>query len=511
MSERMKEVVLGIDLGTTLSEAAIYEADGKVKVLPNADGELLTPSVVNLGDEDHPVVGTAAVHQMAFAPEHTVRLVKRSMGKFDAQGNPVTVFIHPDSGKTYVPEQISSMILRYLVESVEAGLGVKVVGVVITVPAYFADSARMATKRAGELAGLYVLSVINEPTAAALAFGMDGDEAGVFAVYDLGGGTFDISILEICGKDFTVLATDGDRDLGGSDVDNLILDRALEAFKAQYGIEITPESDLPAHLEISGKCEAAKKALSRTDTASFLMSAQGQRLVFELNRTDFNTLISPLVEKTRVITERALAAAHLKPADIKDVILVGGSSRIPLVRDMLTSLFGKAPRTDTAPDEAVALGAAIYAARLGVDKGLGPVDGNGNKVLGPILHMAEVTAHGVGCVALVGNVPLNCVIIPPNTPLPATKEDTFSLLVDNQKDVLIEIAQGPDHTPPSECAMHGTLEFNDLPPGTRENRIRIQYSLTAEGTLDICAVDTISGKRVTDVKHGLNGQIKKGS
>ena len=425
--------------------------------------DLLTPSVVNLRDEQQPVVGRAAVNQYAFAPEYTTSLFKRTMGKSDAQGQPIPAFAHPDSGKAYSPEELSGLVIGHLVKSVEASLGVKVIGVVISVPAYFENAARVATRRAGELAGVNVLQIINEPTAAGLAFGLDGAEPGTYAVYDLGGGTFDITILQIESGDFRVLATDGDRDLGGSDIDNLIVAKAVEAFKNEHGFEITPDVDLPAWREIIDKSENAKKTLSQSETASFVISAQGKQLILDLKRPDFDTMIAPNIDKTKAITQRALEAARLGVNDIKDVILVGGSTRIPAVRDMLTNLFGKPPRTDTNPDEAVALGAAAFAARIGNDNGLAVVDTQGKKVLPPPVNITDVTSHNLGCLALVDGVERNCVIIPVNTKLPAEQEDIFALIHENQTAAEIIITSGPDRADRADCTIHGKLSLTGIP------------------------------------------------
>ena len=436
-----KGVVIGIDLGTTYSVAAIYESDGTCKVIQNKDGDLITPSVVNLRDETKPYVGRAAVNQYGFVPEYTASLFKRSMGKLDTQGQPIPAFVHPDSGKAYPPEELSSLVIRYLVESVEAAVGVKVKGVVISVPAYFDESAREATRRAGKLAGVNVLRIINEPTAGGLAFGLDRDEAGTFSVFDLGGGTFDITILEIKDGNFSVLTTDGDRDLGGADIDNLILAKAVAAFQAEYSVEISPDSDLILWRELLSKSEEAKKTLSQAESASFMISAQGNRLIFDLMRSDFNTLIAPIIDKTKVITERAFEAATLEPKAIDGALLVGGSTRIPAVCDMLTALFGKKPRTDINPDEAVARGAAIFAARMAHDQQIAVVDTEGQKVLPPPVSVTDVTSHPLGCIALVDGVLRNCVIIPANTKLPAEREDTFALVHEHQTEANVILSR----------------------------------------------------------------------
>jgi molecular chaperone DnaK len=498
---------IGIDLGTTNSVVAVFEADGKPKVIPNADGDLLAPSVVTLRDEQHPVVGRAAVNQAAFAPEYTASLFKRTMGRVDAEGRPIPAFLHADSGKPYTPEELSSFVIRYLASGIAAATGTPVNGACISVPAYFESEARAATKRAGELAGVKVLQIVNEPTAAGLAFGLDGAIDGIYVVYDLGGGTFDITILEIQGGTFRVLATDGDRNLGGSDIDNLLVSRAVEAFRAQYGFEITPESDLPAFRELLDKAESAKKTLSQSDSASFVISAQGQRLQVDLTRRDFNELIAPIIDQTREIARRALEAAKVNVDQITDVLLVGGSTRIPAVREMLTSVFGKAPRTDAKPDEAVALGAAIYAAQTAGDAGLAVVDTQGQKVLPPNVTVKDVTSHSLGCLALRNGVMRNCVIIPANTPLPAEMKDRFALLDDNQTAAEVVITSGPDNADPADCIIYGRLTLSGLPPRPAgQNSIEVKYGYTVEGVLTVTITDLISGKTSSEVRRLTLGE-----
>ena len=424
------------------------------------------------------------------------------MGKVDANGQPIPAFVHPDSGRAYSPEQLSSIVIRYLVDSVAAAQGVEVGGVVISVPAYFESDARAATKRAGELAGVNVLQIVNEPTAAGLAFGLDRAESGIYVVYDLGGGTFDITIIEIEGNNFDVRATDGDRDLGGSDIDNLIVAMTVEAFKAEHGFEITPEADLPAYRELLDKTEIAKKTLSQAEMASFVISAQGQRLVIDLSRSDFNKMIAPLVDKTKAITQRALEAAKVDVDGIRDVILVGGSTRIPAVRDMLTEVFGKAPRTDGKPDEAVALGAAIHAAQIAGDTNLAVVDTQGRKVLPPQTKVTDVTSHTLGCLALRNGVMRNCVIIPANTQLPAEMKDTFSVVDEDQTGVEITITTGPDNADESDCKKYGTLGLEGLPPRpTDVDSIEVKYGYTVEGVLTMTITDLISGKSASEIRR----------
>jgi len=384
----------------------------------------------------------------------------------------------------------------------------RVSGACISVPAYFDTVAREATKRAGDLAGVKVLQIVNEPTAGGLAFGLDGAAPGVYAVYDLGGGTFDITVVEIQGGDFRVLATDGDRDLGGSDIDNLLLTCAVEAFRAQYGFEITAESDLVAYREILDKVEAAKKTLSQSETASFVISAQGQRLQMDLTRRQFNGLVALIVDRTREITCRALEAAKKNADDIKDVLLVGGSTRIPAVREMLASMFGKAPRTDAKPDEAVALGAAIFAAKTAGDAGLAVVDTQGQKVLPPSVTVKDVTSHSLGCLALRNGIRRNCVIIPANTPLPAELKDTFALVDDSQTGAEVIITTGPDNVDEKDCTKYGSLHLTGLPPRPAgQVSIEVKYGYTVEGMLTVTITDLISGKTSSEVRRlNLNEQ-----
>lgn len=503
-------VIAGIDLGTTFSLISIMLADGSMVIINNLDGDLLTPSVVSVKDEANPVVGRAAVHQMAFEPKTTAALFKRSMGVLDGHGNHYPLITHPLTGKVYTALELSSFVIGYKVKSLEAATGKKVGGVVITVPAYFESDAREATRRAGEMAGVKVLDIVNEPTAAALAFGMDKAEDGIYAVYDFGGGTFDVTIMRIQGNNFEVLATDGDRNLGGADINNLIAAKVAEAFKAEHRIEISPMADLVIWHELLEKVETAKKTLSQSETASFLISVDGKRLVFELTRNEFNELIAPLIDKTKLITLRGLAAAKLEPTEIKDVILAGGSSRIPAARQMLENLFGKPARTDINPDEAVARGAAIYAAKMGGEAGIAMVDSKGNKVLPPPIEVKDVTSHSLGCLAQRDGVLRNSVIIPANTSLPAEGADTFALVDANQTVAEVVITSGADGAEPADCKIYGSMLLRGLPPRLpKEVSIEVKYAFNTDGTLHVTVTDKISGKSTSEIKRGFDDAIGK--
>lgn len=501
-------VIAGIDLGTTFTLISMLQADGSVVIINNLDGDLLTPSVVNIDNEGNPVVGRAAVNQMAFSPQTTAALFKRSMGILDEHGNHLPLVTHPITGKAYTAVELSGFVIGYKVKSVEAATGKKVGGVVITVPAYFDSDAREATRRAGEMGGVRVLAIINEPTAAALAFGLDKAEDGIYAFYDFGGGTFDISIMRIQGGHFEVMATDGDRNLGGSDINNLLAAKVAEAFKTEHGIEISPMADLIVWHELLDKVEAAKKTLSQSEMASFLIAVDGKRLVFDLTRNEFNQLIAPLIDKTEAITQRALIAAKLEPNGVKNVILVGGSSRIPASRQMLEKMCGKPPRTDINPDEAVARGAAIFAAKMGGEAGIAMVDTQGNKVLPPPIQVKDVTSHPLGCLAQRDGVQKNSVIIPANTSLPAEKEDVFSLVDANQTVAEVVITSGQDGADPADCRIYGNITLRDLPPRSPHiDSIRVKYAFNTDGTLHVTVTDKISGTSASEIKRGFDDVI----
>ncbi len=499
--------VLGLDLGTDYSVIAELKAGGEPRTLVNAEGSEFTDSVANCKDETSILIGSIAVNKARFEPEYTARRFKRQMGKVDSQGNPIPVLIHPDTGNAQTSVTLSSCVVRKLVQDAEDLTGKEVSGVVITVPAYFEEAARLATKRAGELAGVNVLQIADEPTAAAVAFGLDKGEDGTFVIYDIGGGTCDVSIVGIEGDSITVIATDGDRDLGGGDIDDLILAKVTEQFQVETGITISPEKDLVTWYDVRERCERAKKDLSSAETASIMVAAEGKRLVIDLTREDFDVLIAPIVGKTKAIVERAMSAAKLKWSQINDVILVGGSTRIPAIRKMLKDLSGKEPRIDIVPDHAVALGAAAIAAKVASDGGMQIVDANGQKVLPPPLEVTGVNAHSLGVLAVnsrTGHL-RNVVLIEKNTPLPAEKEDTFQLEHENQSQAQITVVQGEHEADPEDCMMLGEMVIRDLPPGPVDaGRIQIKYTLSTEAILGVSATDTISGQRVeATIKRAL--------
>ncbi|WP_313637958.1 molecular chaperone DnaK [Paenibacillus sp.] len=463
--------VIGIDLGTTNSCVAVMEG-GEAVVIPNPEGARTTPSVVGFKKDGERIVGETAKRQAITNPDRTISSVKRHMGTN-----------HKESidGKDYSPQEISAMILQKLKSDAEAYLGQTVTQAVITVPAYFNDSQRQATKDAGKIAGLEVLRIVNEPTAAALAYGLEKSEDQTILVYDLGGGTFDVSILELGDGFFEVKATSGDNKLGGDDFDQVVMDHLVSEFKKEQGIDLS--KDKSAVQRLKDAAEKAKKELSGVLTTTislpFITVVDGvpQHLEINLTRAKFDELTAGLVERTLGPTRQALSDAGMTPADLTRIVLVGGSTRIPAVQDAIKKLTGKDPHKGVNPDEVVALGAAVQA---------GVLTGDVKDVV-----LLDVTPLSLG-IETAGGVFTK--MIERNTTIPTSKSQVFSTFADNQPSVEIHVLQGERQMANGNKTL-GRFMLNEIPPAPRGvPQIEVSFDIDANGIVNVSATDKGTNK-----------------
>ena len=503
--------IIGIDLGTTNSCVAVLE-NGVAKVIENSEGARTTPSIIAFSSDDEVLVGQSAKRQAVTNPKNTLFAIKRLIGRkfkeeavqkdikmvpysiVEAENGDAWVDVH---GKKMASPEISARILMKMKKDAEAYLGEEVTQAVITVPAYFNDSQRQATKDAGRIAGLEVLRIINEPTAAALAFGMDKPKGDTkIAVYDLGGGTFDVSIIEIAEIDgehqFEVLATNGDTFLGGEDFDSRVIEYLAEEFKKDTGVDV--HNDPLALQRLKEAAEKAKIELSssqQTDVNLPYITADAsgpKHLNVKLTRAKLESLVEELILKTKAPCEMALKDAKVSASDIQHVILVGGQTRMPKVQEMVTSIFGQEPRKDVNPDEAVALGAAIQA---------GVLAGDVKDVL-----LLDVIPLSLGIETMGG---ILTKLIEKNTTIPTKAQQVFSTADDNQTAVTIHVLQGEREKANANKSL-GRFDLSDIPPASRGvPQIEVSFDIDANGILNVSAKDKATGKKQSIVIKASSG------
>ncbi len=501
----IQEKIIGIDLGTTNSVVSIMEG-GEVKVIANQDGNRLTPSVVAFTDKGDRLVGDPAKRQAVTNPKNTIYSIKRFMGRrhseveseekivpYKVVGGPseyVKVEVH---GKSYTPPEISAMVLRKLKEAAEAYLGHTVTRAVVTVPAYFNDAQRQATKDAGDIAGLKVERIINEPTAAALAYGLQTKKNEKIAVFDLGGGTFDISVLEVEDDVIEVLSTNGDTHLGGDDFDNRLVQFVSDKFQQENGIDL--RKDAMALQRLREAAEKAKKELSTQQSTDINLpfitadSSGAKHLQLTISRAEFERLIDDLVERCRNPVESALRDAKLKPEQIDEVVLVGGSTRVPKVQEFVKKLFkGKEPHRGVNPDEVVSIGAAIQ----------------GAIITGDVKDMVlfDVTPLSLGIETEGG---ILTVLVERNTTIPVTKKETFSTAADGQTAVTVSVYQG-ERPMARDNRLLSQFNLDGIPPAPRGvPKVEVSFDIDVNGILSVKAKDTGSGKEQTVKVENASG------
>jgi molecular chaperone DnaK len=496
-----EETIVGIDLGTTFSAIAYINQHGKPEVIPNREGDRTTPSVIYFEEGGNPIVGREARNQAIVEPRRTVRFVKREMGNPSYRFNV--------DGKDYFPEDLSAMVLKKVKNDAEAFLAKEISKAVISVPAYFKDAQREATRQAGKIAGLDVIRIVNEPTAAALAYGLEKAGDQTLLVYDFGGGTFDVTVMQIKGKEFTIVATDGDSGLGGKDVDGRLVEYLAEQFQREHGVDLRTEPH--THQDLWDKAENAKKDMSFRNNFAVVLSTGEKMVRVDLDRDIFSELIKDLIAQTEECMQRVIKAAKMDWSQIDTILLAGGSSRIPAVREMIKRVSGKDAAKDMNPDECVALGAAIQSVVTTVETDghpEAPVLEGGSDI---VVH--DVASHSLGVKALSSDRKkhVNSVIIPRFTPIPCERRRTYATNEDNQSRVEIEVLQGEADDPLSpDVQLIGKAGLRNLPAHKAgELVIEVTLRYNADGVIEVVAKELKGGATTREVVMQKTGELSE--
>ncbi|NGP53585.1 Hsp70 family protein [Thioalkalivibrio sp. XN8] len=499
----MKPIV-GIDLGTTYSAIAALDSLGKASIVPNSEGERLTPSVIAFAENDPPelvLVGREAKHLRDLEPQNVVTDVKRDMGESSKQWR--------YRGRTYRPEELSSLILRKLSLDAESQLG-KVRDAVITVPAYFAESHRRATMDAGELAGLNVSAIINEPTAAALFYATNHEVNGKIVVFDLGGGTFDVTVMRVAGRDIDIIASEGDRHLGGTDFDRVLAEIVNKKARLETGAPAFP-SDIELQ-KFLNQAEERKRALTTRPNQRVLIQNDSGRAQVSVSREELEEGISPLVAKAEMLVEAVLDEARLDPGEISKVLLVGGSSRIPFVQRRLEAIFGFAPVTEVNLDEAVACGAALYSGLNALKENAALVPAGVRSGLSDV-QLVEVANHSYGTITVSTDeetgrrILANDILIPKGSSLPCSETKTYYTMADGQDVIEVQITQGESKDPDNVNIIY--QENMPLPPNRPAGRpIQVTYSYDKNQRMECSFRDVESGDLMAVELSSLEGALE---
>lgn len=504
-----KTKAIGIDLGTTNTEMCGINAAGEAKYIKNAEGKFITESVVYFPPKGEPVVGTVAANSGMLDPRNCVRQVKRLMGKRDAEGKRIICYSSRDGKQHYTPVDISATILRKIKKDAETILGSAITHAVITVPAYFDDNAKRDTREAGEQAGLTVLQLISEPTAAALAYGLDKKGDTIVMVCDLGGGTFDVCVLEIKNGQVRVIAVDGDSNLGGEDWTMLIVKRVMDE-AARAGIKIDPAADPVICAEIREKAEIAKQNLSCMAETVISVNIKGQQVVVKYSLADFERDSAALLGRMEPIIKNVIKAAAMPVSALDEIALVGGATRMGMITTLVKKVTQKDPKRDADPEMIIAMGAALAAAQFLKEKGekVYAIDGTTEVKSIPDCKFRDVAAHDLGVASFVSGseertfVP----IIKKNTPVPAKCSEKFSFKTPDQTGALVEVYQGHEGMTLSQCLHIADVQLANLPKSSSPDEIRIEatYENDASGIVHVTVKDLKSGKSISsDLVHDI--------